>query len=150
MIRSAGVIPVRFGENGPEFLLLRVFRYWDFPKGEVERGEEPLATACREVLEETGLGDLAFNWGGDFYETPPYGRQAKVARYYLAQAGTAEVRLGINPELGAPEHHEFRWVGVERARNLLNPRVAAALDWAVERMATATGPSGETPSGPPR
>jgi 8-oxo-dGTP pyrophosphatase MutT (NUDIX family) len=30
-------------------------RYWGFPKGIVERGEEPLAAALREIAEETGL-----------------------------------------------------------------------------------------------
>ena len=34
-------------------LLLRVYNYWDCPKGVVEPGEDPLAAARREVREET-------------------------------------------------------------------------------------------------
>ena len=44
-------------------LLLRVYNYWDCPKGMVEPGEDPLATARREVAEETGIEDLEFRWG---------------------------------------------------------------------------------------
>ena len=40
---SAGVIVVRRTPEGPRFLLLRSYRYWDFPKGQVETGETPLA-----------------------------------------------------------------------------------------------------------
>jgi 8-oxo-dGTP diphosphatase len=33
----------------------RAAGHWALPKGQVDRGEQPLATALREVLEETGL-----------------------------------------------------------------------------------------------
>ena len=60
---SAGIVPVRMIDALPNVLLLRVYRYWDFPKGEVEVGEEPLASAVRELEEETGLVDVEFCWG---------------------------------------------------------------------------------------
>ena len=110
---SAGVIVVRRTPQGPRFLLLRSFRYWDFPKGQVEPGETPLDAARRETREETGIGDLRFEWGEDYFETEPYAR-GKVARYYLARAESADVVLGINPEIGRPEHHEYRWVSRDR------------------------------------
>ncbi|RPK94491.1 MULTISPECIES: NUDIX hydrolase [Streptomyces] len=42
--------------NGVEVCLVHRPRYddWSFPKGKLKRGEEPLAAAVREVLEETG------------------------------------------------------------------------------------------------
>ena len=134
MILSAGVIPVRPVDGGCRFLLLRAYRYWDFPKGEVEPGEDPLAAARREVGEEAGLRDLEFPWGDGFYETPRYGR-GKIARYYLARTRTVDVVLGVSPQLGRPEHHEYRWVEADQAARLLNERVRAALAWALRRMA---------------
>ena len=126
-------------EDGPRYLLLRCFGYWDFPKGEVEPGEDLLATARREVLEEAGLAELIFRWGEEFVETPPYSR-GKVARYYLAESPGGEVYLPISPELGVPEHQEFRWVRFEEALALINGRIRAVLEWA-ENHARESHPS---------
>lgn len=126
---SAGVVVVRRWPDGWRFLLLRAWRNWDFPKGEVEAGEAPLTAARREVAEETGLLELAFRWGEGWCETAPYGR-GKVARYYLAEARRGEVTLPVNPELGRPEHHEFRWVAEDAAGQLLPARLQPVLEWA--------------------
>lgn len=126
---SAGVVVTRPCDDGVRLLLLRAYRYWDFPKGEVEPGEDPLDTARREVKEETGLRDLDFRWGEACTETPPYGH-GKIARYYLAESRTGAVELPVSPELGRPEHHEVRWVTFEEGRSLLNERVRAVLEWA--------------------
>ncbi len=130
---SAGVVIVRDVEHDPKYLLLRAYNYWDFPKGEVEEGEEPLHAAIREAQEETTLTGLDFRWGHEYRETPPYGR-GKVARYYLAAVGQAQVSLPVNPELGRPEHDEFRWLAYEEARALLNERLKVILDWARRRL----------------
>jgi 8-oxo-dGTP pyrophosphatase MutT (NUDIX family) len=126
---AAGCAVVRRGEAGPRYLLLRAYTYWDFPKGEVAPDEDPLATARREVAEETTLTDLAFPWGEVFRDTPPYSG-GKVARYYLAEAPSGDVKLPVSPELGRPEHHEFRWLSHEAAIGLVGERVRAILDWA--------------------
>jgi len=42
------------------YLLLRAYNYWDFPKGVVEVDESPLQAAIREVEEETTLTGLRF------------------------------------------------------------------------------------------
>jgi 8-oxo-dGTP pyrophosphatase MutT (NUDIX family) len=130
---SAGVVVVRRVDADWRVLLLRVYNYWDCPKGVVEPGEEPLTTARREVREETGLDDLDFRWGGEFIETPPYSKN-KVARYYLAETRSDGVKLPVNPELGAPEHHEYRWVSFGAALALAVPRIRSVLDWARERI----------------
>lgn len=127
--RSAGAVVVRRFPGGWRYLLLRCYRYWDFPKGEIEPGEPPLAAARREVREETGLSDLDFRWGEIFIETPPYSR-GKIARYYLAESPQGEVSLPVSPELGRPEHDEFRWLGRDEALALVNPRIQAILEWA--------------------
>lgn len=128
-VLSAGIIVVRWFEEGPRYLLLRAYRYWDFPKGEVAPGEDPLRAARREVREETTLDDLRLRWGEVYRETAPY-RGGKVARYYLAESRGAQVRLPVSPELGRPEHHEFRWLAYPAARERLAERVRPILDWA--------------------
>ena len=50
--------------------------------------------------------------------------------YYLAQTPTTTVELRINPELGYPEHSEFRWVDRETALALASPRVRDVIVWA--------------------
>ena len=90
---------VRTTPQGWRFLLLRAFNHWDFPKGMVETGEEPLAAAIREVREETLITDLQFVWGEVYTETGPYSR-GKVARYYMAQTNTADVTLTVIEALG--------------------------------------------------
>jgi bis(5'-nucleosidyl)-tetraphosphatase len=135
---AAGAVVVRRVDGEPRYLLLRVYNYWDFPKGGVAAGEEPLAAARREVEEETTLADLRFPWGEVYRETPPYSR-GKVARYYLAESLAAAVRLPVSPELGRPEHHEFRWLSYAEAGRLLGERLRPILDWAHATVAGGGG-----------
>jgi bis(5'-nucleosidyl)-tetraphosphatase len=132
-ILSAGVVVVRRVDDEWRVLLLRIYDYWDCPKGEIEPGEDPQAAAVREVREETTIDDLEFHWGEEFVETPPYSKN-KVARYYLAGTRAANIELPVNPELGAPEHHEFRWLTFDAAKELAVPRIRAVLDWARGRL----------------
>ena len=114
---------------GCRYLVLRAYNYWDFPKGLVEAGEAPLVAARRELEEETGLSAVEFRWGADHRETVPYGR-GKVARYYVAWSRDTRVVLPVSAELGRPEHHEYRWAGLEEVRALVAPRVLPILEWA--------------------
>ena len=132
-ILSAGVVVVRRIDGDWRVLLLRAYNYWDCPKGLVEPGEDPLASARREVSEETGIDSLAFRWGEAFIETPPYSKN-KIARYYVAESASGGVKLPVNPELGRPEHHEYRWVEFPEAASLVVPRVGAVLEWARARI----------------
>jgi bis(5'-nucleosidyl)-tetraphosphatase len=126
---SAGAVVVRRRGSGWHCLVLRAYRNWDFPKGLVNRDEEPLEAALREVREETGLGELALPWGASWRETEPYAG-GKVARYYVAESGTGTVTLPVSAELGRPEHHEFRWLPLDAAAGLLPPRLKPVLRWA--------------------
>lgn len=131
--RSAGFVILRPFGGETRCLLLRCFRHWDFPKGEVEPGEDPIQTARREAAEETGLEDLELRWGDAHIETAPYAG-GKVARYYLAESRTGTATLPVNPELGHPEHHEIRWVDLDEAPSLLNERLRAVLAWARQHI----------------
>ena len=128
---SAGVVVLRRFSDGWRCLVLRAYRNWDFPKGLVEDDESPRYAAVREVWEETRLENLHFLWGDEYRETLPYARQ-KVSRYYIAEAPSGDVSLPISPELGRPEHDEFRWVSFDAAEDLLPPRLAIVLEWAKE------------------
>lgn len=131
---SAGVVVVRETEDGARFLLLRAYRNWDCPKGLVEPGEDPLDAAVRETAEETGIDDLEFPWGRDYYETEPYSAN-KVARYYVARTRRERLELPVNPALGRPEHHEYRWVDLGEALRLTVPRIQSAVTWAAGKVA---------------
>ena len=116
--------------------MLRAYRNWDFPKGMVEAGEDPLAAARREVREETLIEDLEFEWGEVYKETEPYGKR-KVARYYVAATRTEEVSLPVSPELGRPEHDEWRWVDRDTALSLASGRLQTIVRWASQVIGLA-------------
>jgi 8-oxo-dGTP pyrophosphatase MutT (NUDIX family) len=126
---SAGVVVVNVAGSGVQYLLLRAYRNWDFPKGLVEAGELPLEAALREVREETTLENLAFDWGTDFMDTGPYNK-GKISRYYIARSDNTRVHLPINPELGFPEHQEARWVAFDTALSMVSPRLKPVMHWA--------------------
>jgi 8-oxo-dGTP pyrophosphatase MutT (NUDIX family) len=127
--RACGAVVFRRSDQGIRLLLLRAYKNWDFPKGLVEPGENELDAAKREVREETGLAELDYPFADEFKETLPYADN-KVARYYLAETDADKIELPVSPELGRPEHHEYRWVSFDEAEDLLPPRLAIVLDWA--------------------
>lgn len=135
-VLSCGAVVLRETQAGWRLLLLRAFTHWDFPKGLMEAGEEPLQAALREVREETSLDDLAFPWGEGFLETGPYSR-GKTARYYLAVTTRTDVAILPNPETGRPEHSEFRWCSFAEARRITAPRVRDVIAWAQQRIGAA-------------
>jgi 8-oxo-dGTP pyrophosphatase MutT (NUDIX family) len=127
---SAGVVIVSLVDDRKlRFLLLRAYRNWDFPKGLVEPGEEPIDAAIREVREETTLDDISFDWGLMFMDTGPYNK-GKISRYYIARSKETHITLPVNPELGVPEHHEARWVDYQRALDMVTPRLTPVVCWA--------------------
>ncbi|MEU5286427.1 NUDIX hydrolase [Streptomyces sp. CA-278952] len=87
-VRAAGCVLWRRAPDGAgvEVCLVHRPRYddWSFPKGKLKRGEDPLAAAVREVLEETGHHCAP----GDRLPTSRYpvdGRPKEVA-YWAAEA----------------------------------------------------------------
>jgi len=92
---------------------------WALPKGRIGEGEEPTATAVREVEEETGargevvrkLGDVryVYTWAGE--------RIFKVVSFYLLryEAGT----LGDLAAEYAHEVADVRWLPLDEAPRLL-------------------------------
>lgn len=133
-LRAAGAVVFRRSASGLRLLVLRAFGNWDLPKGLLEPDETEFIAAQREVFEETGLHDLDYPFGADtFKDTLPYAG-GKIARFFLAETGTAALVLPVSPELGRPEHDDWRWVSFEEAEDLLPPRFAIVLDWARGRL----------------
>lgn len=120
-IYSAGLIPLRFNGKKYEVLLLRCYTYWDFPKGEVDTGEDFLEAALRELKEESHLELKELLFKGDFIETEKYSK-GKIARYYAGLVFDSEVKI-------SSEHHQYKWVCYDDARKILGPRLQRVLDW---------------------
>lgn len=57
--RSAGVVVYRDDPDGRVYLLLDYGKFWDYPKGHIEQGEDDLTAALRELKEETAIADAA-------------------------------------------------------------------------------------------
>lgn len=108
--RSAGTIVFRI-ENGKRlYLLLENQRKIDFPKGNIEKGENTIAAAKRETAEEAGINDLKFiegfkqmikvfyTWGGE--------KRLKFITFFLAETKTEMVRLSF-------EHQNYYWLAYE-------------------------------------
>jgi len=136
---SAGVVPYRLGENGPEFLLLfdAFFEQWQLPRGGVEPGESDVQCARREFVEETGLAIR--RWHEACQTELRYMariRDYEIERtiiYFLAEVESGEICLGRE------DHCEARWADAQTAWELLtetSPEQLPALDAAVAYLKT--------------
>ena len=92
---------------------------WALPKGLVDRGERPDATALREVFEETGVpGRIDRKLGEVRYVYSRGGQRIfKVVSFYLVHAGRG--RIGALPPGMEREVAEARWMPLEDAPRLL-------------------------------
>ncbi|MBT5517163.1 NUDIX domain-containing protein [Candidatus Peregrinibacteria bacterium] len=113
--KSCGVILYRIEEGIRQYLLLHYpSGHWDFPKGHVEDiDEHEMATAQRELEEETGIEDIDFIEG---YREPMYyefrrGKKQlvkKVVVYFLAETKEKDVKISF-------EHKDFLWLPYQEA-----------------------------------
>jgi bis(5'-nucleosidyl)-tetraphosphatase len=53
----------------------------------------------------------------------PYNRGTKVGRYYLAQTPEDQVVFAVNPKIGGPEHHAYRWLSYPELEKRSPPRL---------------------------
>ena len=127
--RSAVVVVLRDRPGHCSYLLMRATSHRDFSKGLLETGEQAIAAARREVEEETGITQLDFRWGYDYFETGHY-RHGKIARYYSAATSQPKVERRISQELGRPEHDEYRRVSFDEGHELPGVRLQPELEWA--------------------
>ncbi len=99
--RSAGFIVFvdPDGEHAQrEFLILDTGQHWDFAKGHVEPGEDDLAAARRELLEEAGVADVVVVPGFSheieyFFRDKRAGLIHKKVIYFLGRANSHEAKV---------------------------------------------------------
>lgn len=106
--RSAGaVVFYQEGTAEPEFLLLHYTAgHWDFPKGNIEIGENEKQAATREIREETGIADVEFLDGFRMKIEYNYRHSKRLVQkevaLFLARTRTRQVTL-------SHEHIGFAW-----------------------------------------
>jgi bis(5'-nucleosidyl)-tetraphosphatase len=105
--RSAGAVVFRVASDSPRYLLLKYpAGHWDLPKGNIEKGEEPLQTMVREVREETGIVDLRVIPGFQNKIEYFYRREGKKVHktvvFFLAETSVENVTISF-------EHQDYGW-----------------------------------------
>lgn len=143
--RSAGILLYRAAAGGPQVLLAhpggplwarRDEGAWSIPKGEVEPGEDPRATALREFEEEIGSAPPSQRLI-DLGEVTQAGGKAVTA--WAAEGDLDPDALHSNtftmlwpPRSGQirefPEIDRVQWFDVAAARAKINPAQAELID----------------------
>ena len=133
--RPRGKFEVFLAHPGGPFWEGRDLGAWTVPKGLVERGEDPLATAVREFEEETGIRPE-----GPFVPLGSVRQKAGKLVHAWAWEGEADARRvrsntmrvelprGSGRWLTIPEVDRCEWFDAERARKKINPAQAELID----------------------
>ena len=114
METSCGVVLVNFGS----ILLLQYPQgHWDFPKGHVEDTDvSNMATAARELNEETGIKDIEFVPNFEFRTSYNFRHKGKLINkqvfWYIAETETMAVKI-------SHEHREHLWLDWSSAMSQL-------------------------------
>ena len=115
VIQAAGTIPWRKNEIGEiEVAIVHRPRYndWSFPKGKLDRGEEIIACAHRETMEETGFDTKLGVFIGDTEYFTPDG--LKKVSYWAAQLKDQNQEFRANNEVD-----QLQWVEIDTAEEKL-------------------------------
>lgn len=109
----AGAIVV----NGSNKIALVNENLWGFPRGGVEKGEDNLRTAKREVLEETGLEKFSLIKDLGKYERYPHGITQDTPGAYPMEIHMFLFRVQGNPKLKPqdPKVKGYDWFTYEDA-----------------------------------
>ena len=118
--RSAGAVIFNENDGLTNFLLLNYPEgHWDFPKGNIEKGELPIDTVRREISEETGINNIkifpSFKKKIVYYYRRNAGLVHKEVIYFLARTLTLDVTL-------SHEHTNYLWLDLEKALNKVTYR----------------------------
>lgn len=98
--------------------LVKQFRYaygeeiWELPAGKLEKGEDPMVTAIRELEEEAGLKANSVSLMFEVYPTPGYTNE--IIRVYKAEGITETQR-----HLDQGEFLEGEWIPKEQLKQMI-------------------------------
>jgi len=117
-VTASGFVIFRIKDNNPEILGLKALpKYrklaggiYDVPKGRIDKGETPIEAAHRELLEETGLVIKKIVRKLPIVDAP--------LALWVAEVDEDDIVTIINnPDTGAIEHEEFKWLKIEEMKN---------------------------------
>lgn len=124
--KSIGGIIFFQEDNKREYLLLEYERindkkgehkYWDFPKGHMEKDEKEADTLFREIKEETGLVDvnliLGFKEKLNYFFKKDNKLIKKEVVYYLLKSSAKKITI-------SSEHTSFKWLNYNEAIKQIN------------------------------
>ncbi len=111
--KSAGAIVFHKGDSGIEYLVLHYpAGHWDFPKGNMEKGESEEDTILREIREETGIVSVVplpgFSRRIEYHYRRSDGLVFKTVIFMLARANVKTVKLSF-------EHQGYAWLDYQKA-----------------------------------
>ena len=122
--KSYGIIPIFKNKDGFYVLLVKNSKggHWGLPKGTPEKDEEPIDTATRELLEETGIKDINIKTDVAFEEKYDFEKDgilySKTNTYY--PGFVSEMTEGDKLD----QIDELKWVKIDEAKNTLTHQSA--------------------------
>lgn len=143
VVRHSGsivVLPLDDSGRTPRVLLERQYRYaaaqrlWELPAGRIDPGENPLAAAKRELLEETGYTATKWQRALYFYVSPGFLDESMAI--YLAR--------GLKKGVAQPEEDEriavrsfplAQAVRMAMTGKIVDAKTIAGLLWLEKRLA---------------
>ncbi len=116
-ISAGGLIVRQMNKDWHVLLIKDMNSNWTFPKGLVERGENALTAAKREIAEEVGLRDifLVANLSPITYMYRRGGLIHKTVHYFLFSSSGKEVPKGQKEE----GISDVRWVPLSEAIDII-------------------------------
>jgi 8-oxo-dGTP pyrophosphatase MutT (NUDIX family) len=132
--RSAGAVVFREANPSRVYLLLEYpAGHWDFPKGNIEKGEAPMETMVREVREETGLKHIrvveGFEHVIEYYYNRGGKRVHKQVTFFLAEASDRNENVALSFE-----HRQFAWKSFDEALKVVSYQNSRRLLRAAEEL----------------
>lgn len=131
--KSAGIIVFRKERNEIFYLILHYDSgHWDFPKGHVEKDEDEIKAATRELEEETGIKEIKIIDGfreiiSYYFKDKNNNLIHKYVMFFLAETSEKKVKLSF-------EHKGFIWLPFKNAHERVTYKNAEELLKKVDRF----------------